>query len=106
MHHLSTGDKAGIGVGAAIAALSLLGAALFMVFRRRRLQKRQLTVETGNSVDPEEAAQPYPHELAAAVPHEKDGTSAPGELFTKSNTHEMSEEVKATPMPPVELAAG
>jgi predicted lipid-binding transport protein (Tim44 family) len=42
---LSTGAKAGIGIGAALGALALLGLIIFLFMRRRKKQQQQAPYE-------------------------------------------------------------
>jgi hypothetical protein len=82
---LSTGAKAGIGVGAALGALLLVGVGFAIFWLRKKKTRRN-------------------HEKATETPvwnSEVDHASTPGELPTKWSTAELH----AQPMPPKELQA-
>ena len=79
---MTTGVKAGIGVGAVIgiSAIAALGAlAMWCLQRRRRLQAPQLQVQEGHTTKKPETEQAEPMPLSI-YPVEIEGTRYPIEL--------------------------
>lgn len=78
---LSTGAKAGIGVGVAVGVLAIIGAIIFLVYRRRK--KSAAEQNTTYSQQPAETSEPQQmpdNQITSAYAHHKPAPAAPTEL--------------------------
>lgn len=92
---ITTGAKAGIGVGVTLGVIAVIGV-IFLLWRRRKKSK---VTGPGETVDTSEQGAGLKHEKYGEPIHEKDSRGVKSELYTKDNVHEMQQ-------PPVELSAG